>query len=65
VGLLVQLEKFGMAQLVVPAAHIRPGKNELKKAFSYATHGLNLACLIFNFVAKTLLRTFWRRTAVW
>jgi hypothetical protein len=54
-----------MAQLVVPAAHIRPGKNELEKAFSYATHGLNLACLIFNFVAKTLLRTFWQRTAVW
>ena len=46
-------------------AELLKSYRELEKAFSYAAHGLNLTCLIFNFVAKTLFRTFWRRTAVW
>ena len=36
--LLVEFEELGVAQLVVPAPHVRSGKNELKKAFSYAAH---------------------------
>ena len=39
VGLLVQLEKFHGAQLVVPASHAGSRENEPEKAFSYAPHG--------------------------
>jgi hypothetical protein len=41
VGLLVHLAQIGGAKLVVPALHVRAGKNELQEAFMDNGHGIS------------------------